>query len=63
MENKLENAVNSFIEKSDDENNETLEKNVVARKKVVLSERSGLIERLDKQYVTEDGRILLREQY
>ena len=29
----------------------------------IMEERSGLIERVDKQYVTSDGRILLREQY
>lgn len=30
---------------------------------VVLAEREGLIERLDKVVVTKDGKQLLREQY
>lgn len=32
-------------------------------KKVILDEREGLIERVDKVYVTKDGKQLLREQY
>ncbi len=32
-------------------------------KEIVLNEREGLIERLDKIYVTQDGKQLLREQY
>ena len=32
-------------------------------KKVVLDERSGLIERVDKILITKDGKQLLREQY
>ena len=42
------------------EENET---NTGSAKKVVLDEREGLIERVDKQFVTQDGRQLLREQY
>jgi hypothetical protein len=32
-------------------------------KKVVIDEREGLIERVDKVLVTKDGKQLLREQY
>jgi hypothetical protein len=32
-------------------------------KKVILDEREGLIERVDKVFVTKDGKQLLREQY
>jgi len=58
MENKIEKALNEFID-------EPQEEEVIndKRKEVILNERSGLIERIDKQYVTNDGRILLREQY
>ena len=32
-------------------------------KKTVLDEREGLVERVDKVFVTKDGKQLLREQY
>jgi hypothetical protein len=32
-------------------------------RKIVLDEREGLIERIDKVVVTRDGKQLLREQY
>jgi ABC-type bacteriocin/lantibiotic exporter with double-glycine peptidase domain len=32
-------------------------------KKVIIPEKTGIIERIDKIIVTEDGRQLLREQY
>lgn len=58
MENKVKKAVDNFIESDqiENQNNENL-------KKVILDKREGLIERIDKQYITEDGRQLLREQY
>jgi len=56
MKNKTEKALDEFI---DDSVEETINK----RKQEVLNERTGLIERIDKQYITNDGRILLREQY
>lgn len=43
----------------DEFNNEPQDKN----KKKKIIEKSGLIERVDRIYVTEDGRQLLREQY
>ena len=59
MESKVEKALNDFVELP--ENEEEL-KNQNA-KKVVLDEREGLIERVDKILVTKDGKQLLREQY
>jgi hypothetical protein len=58
MENKVKNAVENFIDTDQTENlnNENV-------KKVILDKREGLIERVDKIYLTEDGRQLLREQY
>ena len=56
MKKNAEKAVDDFVdlpEELEDENT----------KKVVIDEREGLIERVDKIYVTEDGRQLLREQY
>lgn len=32
-------------------------------KKIVLDEREGLVERVDKIFVTQDGKQLLREVY
>lgn len=58
MENseKNEAALDKFLGK----NSETKNKNA---KKVVLKEREGLIERVDKVLITKDGKQLLREQY
>lgn len=54
MEDKKVNALDNFLPE-DEESQE--------KKKVVLKEREGLVERVDKIYVTNDGRQLLREQY
>ena len=50
-------ALDNFLKNSD--TNEELEK----QKESIITERSGLIERVDKIFVTNDGRQLLREQY
>lgn len=60
MENKVEKALSNFID--DPEVQEEKEKNQNA-KKVVLDEREGLIERVDKILVTKEGKQLLREWY
>ena len=63
MEQNFEKTLDNFINDSilsTSGNTNTLQKNF---KTAILAERSGLIERIDKQYVTSDGRILLREQY
>ncbi len=60
MENveKNVNALDQFL-------NKTNKKTVSSKdaKKVILDEREGLIERVDKVFVTKDGKQLLREQY
>jgi len=61
MENKVANALNDFI--AADEAKTTVISNTFSAKKVVLDEREGLIERVDKIFVTSDGKQLLREQY
>lgn len=33
------------------------------KKKIIMKEREGLIERVDPVFVTKDGKQLLREQY
>ena len=55
MENNKEKALDQFLgtQPAPKEDN----------KKVILDEREGLIERVDKVLVTKDGKQLLREQY
>jgi hypothetical protein len=57
MEDKKKEALENFLPEEDDKKRG---KNV---KKVVLDEREGIIERVDKILVTKDGKQLLREQY
>jgi len=57
MKNKKEDAINKFIDVPEEKNDD------LETKKVIMNERSGLIERIDRQYVTKDGKMLLREQY
>ncbi|MFW6242750.1 MAG: hypothetical protein ACOC2W_01170 [bacterium] len=61
MDKDVNKALNNFI----GDNNEDADKQKKAdkSKKEALKSRSGLIERVDKIYVTEDGRQLLREHY
>jgi hypothetical protein len=67
MENKVEKALDNFVETPLTEEEIALAEIAKAKnanvKKVVLDEREGLIERLDHIYVTKDGKQLLREQY
>lgn len=56
MENKVEKALNNFVDNPD-------EKKEQKTKKEVLDEREGLIERIDRVFVDKSGRQLLREQY
>ena len=60
MEKKAEKALNDFVDLPEEDEVDVKDKK---EKKVVLDEREGLIERVDKIYVTGDGRQLLREQY
>lgn len=59
METNLENKLKNFV--GEDETAEALNKN--ATPKVMLDSREGLIERVDKIFITKDGKQLLREQY
>ena len=54
---KLNKVIDEFNE--EDNLQETKKKN----EKKVINEREGLIERIDRVLVTNDGRQLLREQY
>lgn len=59
MENNVKKALSDFVDEPEVEE----EEKETQAKKVVLDEREGLIERVDKIYVTHDGKQLLREQY
>lgn len=56
MKKSKEDALNDFVGIDKEEE-------IGVQKKVTLNKREGLIERVDKVYITEDGRQLLREQY
>ena len=60
MEKNIEKTLDNFV---NEPQTEELKKTVDNLKKVVLNEREGLIERLDKVLITSDGRQLLREVY
>jgi hypothetical protein len=57
MENNVKKALSNFVDEPEEEQEDT------QAKEVVLHEREGLIERVDKKFVTNDGRQLLREHY
>ena len=59
MGKNVEKAINNFV--GDTTNVEEI--NNAKAKEVVLNERCGLIERVDKILVTKEGKQLLREQY
>lgn len=64
MNTKIENALDDFYSEQNQEQNQiSYNLNTINKKNVVLNEREGLIERVDKIFVTADGRQLLREQY
>jgi hypothetical protein len=63
MEDRVEKAVNDFIETPLTEEELAEKAKADNAKKVVLDEREGLIERVDKILVTKDGKQLLRERY
>ena len=60
METNVEKAISDFVEEPQVEEEET---KTDEAKEVTLNEREGLIERVDKIFVTQDGKQLLREQY
>ncbi len=61
MENKVEKALDNFVETPEEE--QVAKTKIDNAKKVVLDEREGLIERVDKVFITKDGKQLLREWY
>jgi hypothetical protein len=62
MENDVEKALDKFVDEPEVQEEEE-KKKVDNAKKVVLDEREGLIERVDKVFITKDGKQLLREWY
>ena len=60
METNVEKALSDFVEEPQVEEVET---KTDEAKKEILDEREGLIERVDKIFVTKNGKQLLREQY
>ena len=66
MENNIKKILDDFVDDQNDNSNvqnPNSSQQYKNYKKVVMNEREGLIERVDKIYVTNDGRQLLREQY
>ena len=63
MENNVEKALVDFIDEPEVEETELEKIETENTKKEILDEREGLIERVDKIFVTKDGKQLLREQY
>jgi hypothetical protein len=67
MENNVEKALDDFLETPETEDKGDVKKDVKKEnkniKKVILDEREGLIERIDRVLVTKDGKQLLREWY
>lgn len=64
MENDVEKAIDNFVDEPEvQEEEEEKKKKVDNAKKVILDEREGLIERVDKVFITKDGKQLLREWY
>jgi hypothetical protein len=59
MEKNIEKALSNFVDLPQTEE----EIKIKNSKKVVLHEREGLIERVDKILITKDGKQLLREVY
>lgn len=60
MENDVEKALDKFVDAPEVQEEKKKDENA---KKVVLDEREGLIERVDKVFITKDGKQLLREWY
>lgn len=58
MNTNLEEKLKNFV--GEDENQDS---SINATPKVILDSREGLIERVDKIFITKDGKQLLREQY
>ena len=62
MEN-IENILDNFIDLPEDEKEKEFNKKVKEDKKKYIKSDFAIIERIDRQIITEDGRMLLRERY
>lgn len=60
MKKEVNKKLDDFLSDDEDQNQENDKKK---QKEKILKSRSGLIERIDRTFVTEDGRQLLREHY
>lgn len=59
MENKINKAIDQFINVP--ETDEEFQMKVAEQKKKFIRNNHDIIEFVDKQYLTEDGRLLLTE--
>ena len=60
MKKNIKDALDLFLDEKTGEANAT---NPKFAKRKILDEREGLIERVDKVFITKSGKQLLREQY
>lgn len=56
--NKEKKSIDDLLDEFND-----VKKSQKQKKAVIMGEKTGLIERVDRIFVTSDGRQLLREQY
>ena len=54
--------MDNIDKKVNDELDSFLDENATNETEVVIIPKTGLVERIDKIFVTEDGRMLLREE-
>jgi len=59
MKDNNEKVLNDFLGTEE----EVVDEKIKNEKKIILDEREGLIERIDRTFVDSKGRQLLREQY
>ena len=63
MDEKDVTILEDFVGEDIEEQEIKKKRKIKNEKKKIIKERDGLIERIDKTLVTEDGRQLLRERY
>ena len=66
MENKIKNSVNQFLNRPTTKNlsqdgMEREECDMVTGECYVIRSKDGIVERINKKYITEDGRQLLQD--
>jgi len=62
MKKNISDKLTNFLDDEEELDDEIRQKKKISKKEL-LSSKTGLIERVDKIFITEDGRQLLREQY